>query len=112
MEIENTTDILRMINTFLTPISLFLSMFLVGYAFRAWKQAKEAKQRNQIVALALFGVGLVFLIESIVLLFVYFVIYTSNNRELVNFASNSRLLITNLLTIITSVLMLKIYRTK
>lgn len=101
------TEILRIINAVTTPIALFLSVFLVTFAFRALRNAY--RREKKIVATSLLGVGLIFFINAFVLSFTYLVIFTSNDRDLVNLLANSRILLSNILTIVTSVILLGIY---
>lgn len=112
MDIINTTDTIRMINATLTPFSLILSMGMLFYSLRAWHNARVKKNTNEVVGISLLGVSLVFLLEAVILSIIYYIIYTSGDRQLVNFVVNVGFFITNLLTIATSFVILGIYRDK
>lgn len=108
MEID--INILRTINAIMTPIALFLSFFLVGFALRALHNSY--KKENKIVAGSLLGVGVIFFFNAAIISLTYFVIFTSNNKDVVNLLSNAGIFISNILTIVTSMILIGIYRNK
>lgn len=107
MELNIDIDTLRTINALTTPIALFLSVFLVGYAVKAYRRVKNKDKK--VVAISLLGVGIIFFVNALLIASVYFIIFTSDNRDVVNLVSNVRILISNILTITTSMILLGIY---
>lgn len=112
MEIIETTEMLRMVNALLTPASLLLSLALLGHSLRAWHNARNIKSKNEAVGTALVGVSAIFMVEAITLTIIYFIIFTSGDRNMINFIVNMGFLVTNVLIIATSLLILGIYRDK
>lgn len=112
MEILETTEMLRTVNALLTPASLLLGLAMLGYSLRGWHNARNIKSKNEAAGIALVGVSSIFIAKSITLTLIYFIIFTTNDRELINFIVNIGFLVTNILIIVTSLLILGIYRDK
>lgn len=103
-------ELLRHINFILTPFSLGLSIALLFYAIRALRRNND--KENKIVGISLFSVGVIFLIESLALFVVYLIIFGAENRPLINLIMNIANLFINTLTIITSFVLIQIYRNR
>ena len=102
-------ETLRLINVMLTPVSLGLSMFLLYFGAKAWKRNRKTK--NAVVAASLLGVGLVFFAQSFLLLATYAQLFL-RNEEAIHMTNAIRILAVNALTIITSIILILIYRDK
>lgn len=100
---------LTFLNTILTPVSLFLSISVAKYAFQAYFNLKNPKDRP--VATSLVAVGLLFSFFSILSSVIY-VIALFTDSGLGHQLSGFRSLVTNLMIVFTSTLMIRIYRNK